>query len=297
VPSLQNLPTKLCAECQDLIRKSFEFRARCVKSTEILIGSYQQSKISLAESKETQTDEIPFDEDENFEGIQLQTEDMIFEGQENPLINIQQSINDEIEALDENFEIQFKVEVEPKEEIIQEISVEEESLNKCDKCGKSFTRLTHLKRHMLTHDDIKPLQCTKAPCDKRFTRLDHLNHHILASHSESKPFHCEVEECKKGFLKKEQLKKHMEAKHKSDQSTKEICDICEKSFTSKKYLRSHMRVHSGEKGSKKDIAHERPYLCSECGLRFVRNDYLVIHMRRHLGLKPYKCKFCDKVKI
>lgn len=298
MPSLQNLPTKLCTECQDLIRKSFEFRARCIKSTEILIGSYEQSKISLAESKETQTDqEIPFDEDENFEGIQLQSEDIIFESaQENPLIDIQQNIsNEEIEALDENFVIeeqqQQHQEVEPKEEPL-EISIDEE-LNKCDKCSKTFTRVTHLKRHMLTHEDIKPLKCTT--CDKRFTRLDHLSHHILSSHSESKPFHCDVGECKKGFLKKEQLKKHIEAKHSNQSSIKEICDICEKTFTSKKYLRSHMRVHNGEKNSpKKDLTHERPYLCSECGLRFVRNDYLVIHMRRHLGLKPYKCKFCDK---
>lgn len=42
----------------------------------------------------------------------------------------------------------------------------------CNECGKSFTRITHLKRHKLTHSDERPFHCDI--CEKRFRRADHL---------------------------------------------------------------------------------------------------------------------------
>ena len=179
--------------------------------------------------------------------------------------------------------------------------------HECQKCSKTFTRAAHLRRHEMTHSEIKPFECKT--CNKRFTRVDHLNIH-MANHN-TKLHECEL--CPKGFTRSEHLKRHMETRHTNKQPiTKlEFCTICKKGYSTAKYLQIHMRVHSDKKltckfcptsfESKQELnehakthVNERPFLCSECGLRFVRNDYLVIHMRRHKGEKPYKCKFCDK---
>lgn len=178
----------------------------------------------------------------------------------------------------------------------------------CKKCDKTFTRATHLRRHEVTHLEIKPFKCEL--CEKRFTRADHLSLH-MHHHSTEKPHICDV--CQKGFTRMEHLRKHKEARHgdKPSPAKTEFCPICNKGFTTAKYLQVHMRVHSERSFickfcqqtyvSKAELTehlkthvNERPFLCSECGLRFVRNDYLVIHMRRHKGEKPYKCKFCGK---
>lgn len=262
---------------------------------------------------------IHFDNDANFDGIQLQEEDAIFVTPETALINLQQSTTldakseGEIEALDEHFEEQMEdedlktdidvsqeqfdnMECQEEEEHVEE-SEDDKKFHKCDQCIRAFTRPSLLRRHkLLSHDANRTKKCTK--CERTFSREDQLDQHMITFHntSTSKPFLCEVAECSKGFFKEDQLKKHVEAKHtEKNPDHKEFCKICLKTFTSKKNLRSHMKGHSNEKIlTKKDPLHERPYLCSECGLRFVRNDYLVIHMRRHLGLKPYKCRFCDK---
>lgn len=258
---------------------------------------------------------IHFDNDANFEGIQLQEEDAIFVTPETALINLQQNTTldmkseGEIEALDEHFEEQMddeelKVEedIDESQQIFNAIECQEEQndeeeqveeedvkrLHKCEKCIRAFSRPSHLRRHILLSHDLT-IKCSK--CEKKFSTEDQLEQHMIAYHytnTTSKPYICEVPECKKGFFKEEQLKKHIEAKHtEKNPDDKDVCTICLKTFTSKKNLRSHMKGHSNEKIiTKKDPLHERPYLCSECGLRFVRNDYLVIHMRRHLGLKP-----------
>lgn len=337
---VDNLPNRLCNECHDIIRKAFEFKKQCIKSTSILLP---QDEYHLNEEYDDQT---------NSKFISLQEMDTIYETpaidqiNSNPLSVFNPKISnsqhdeqeDEIVKCDtieeantkkyssssSNVDEDDRSQTKPDEdyealeisndgdnEHVDQVEMEnledeqEEGENisskrnhhQCEKCNKSFTRATHLKRHLLTHEETKQIQCSV--CMKGFHRIDQLNLHMQSNHhhSETKPFQCTVPDCKKGFIKEDYLKKHIEAKHSDSPKEKEICSQCQKTFSSKKYLRSHMKVHTAEKISlKKDPNNEKPYLCSECGLRFVRNDYLVIHMRRHLGVKPYKCKFCDKGK-
>lgn len=178
----------------------------------------------------------------------------------------------------------------------------------CKVCEKRFTRQTHVKRHMMTHSNIKPYKC--GHCDKCFSRSDHLQKHNVL-HMATRAYTCEL--CpNRVFSRPESLKNHMK-RHTAEPKAKNfMCEKCKRTFSSQKYLDSHVHSHNTPKTfsckfcpeifeERKDLQvhnkihiNERPFLCSECGQRFLRNDYLVIHMRRHKGEKPYKCKFCEK---
>lgn len=43
----------------------------------------------------------------------------------------------------------------------------------CSQCDKTFTRATHLKRHMTIHSEERPFSCNL--CEKKFRRADHLS--------------------------------------------------------------------------------------------------------------------------
>lgn len=43
-------------------------------------------------------------------------------------------------------------------------------------CGRMFKRLEHLKRHVRTHTQERPYECTR--CSKRFSRSDNLTQHV-----------------------------------------------------------------------------------------------------------------------
>lgn len=45
--------------------------------------------------------------------------------------------------------------------------------HQCSECDKTFTRATHLKRHMTIHSEERPFSCDL--CDKKFRRADHLS--------------------------------------------------------------------------------------------------------------------------
>lgn len=61
--------------------------------------------------------------------------------------------------------------------------------HKCGICGREFTLLANMKRHVLIHTNIRAYQCHL--CYKSFVQKQTLKAHMIV-HSDVKPFKCKV---------------------------------------------------------------------------------------------------------
>jgi KRAB domain-containing zinc finger protein len=55
--------------------------------------------------------------------------------------------------------------------------VSERDKHICPICKKPFPNQSSLNKHLTSHSDDRPYECTE--CFKKFKRLDHLNSHAL----------------------------------------------------------------------------------------------------------------------
>ncbi|XP_077111596.1 uncharacterized protein LOC143767273 isoform X2 [Ranitomeya variabilis] len=146
----------------------------------------------------------------------------------------------------------------------------------CSECGKCFTHRSWLVQHQMVHTGEKPLPCSE--CGKGFTKKSHLDRHLLI-HTGEKPFSCS--ECGKCFTQKSSLVRH-QIVHTGQKPFS--CSECGKCFTQKTCFVKHQRIHTGEK----------PFSCSECGKCFYQKTNLVAHLKTHTGDKPFSCSECGK---
>ena len=122
-----------------------------------------------------------------------------------------------------------------KDPLIQE----EESLFKCNECGKVFNKKRLLARHERIHSGVKPYECTE--CGKTFSKSTYLlQHHMV--HTGEKPYKCM--ECGKAFNRKSHLTQHQRI-HSGEKPYK--CSECGKAFTHRSTFVLHNRSHTGEK--------------------------------------------------
>uniref|UniRef100_A0A1A8QVF0 Zinc finger protein 473 n=1 Tax=Nothobranchius pienaari TaxID=704102 RepID=A0A1A8QVF0_9TELE len=145
----------------------------------------------------------------------------------------------------------------------------------CPLCGKYFARPEDMERHMKSHSDHRPHECSF--CEKKFK-----NPYVLKRH--------EREICKSREQKKPKRKETSLASMEpySEISVEgKICPICGRILPCTADIAKHLRSHS----------EERPFICVTCEKGFKYKDTLKKHqiIHGHEGVKEEQCKTVDQI--
>ncbi|XP_077375328.1 uncharacterized protein LOC144017528 isoform X2 [Festucalex cinctus] len=182
---------------------------------------------------------------------------------------------------------------------------------RCSCCEKKFDEIAHLRKHQLSHKDMKPI-FTCQDCGKSYTSAKTFQAHQLSHHQEC-PFSCP--HCEKTFRLKQDLQKHM-VKHTGEKPF--VCEHCGKAFGHRSSLRNHrllccsrliyqqppklqcslcpkLLANSGSLSNHMKLhTSGKPHICQHCGKSFNQKGNLDSHLRIHNGEKPYRCPECDQ---
>lgn len=150
---------------------------------------------------------------------------------------------------------------------------------RCGKCGKIFTSLNYLARHVKR---VCPdMSCRKWKCnmcDKAFRHPFGLQQHIY-THTGERPHKCL--QCPKAFYSSNDLRRHSRI-HSGERPYQ--CKHCDKSFATTISLKTHTYIHTGEK----------PHKCPHCPKTFATSSKLGRHIVTHSEQRPFTCDHCPK---
>ncbi|XP_046897694.1 uncharacterized protein si:dkeyp-69b9.6 isoform X2 [Hypomesus transpacificus] len=127
-----------------------------------------------------------------------------------------------------------------------------EALYHCGECGKTFTHLSSLRRHLRMHESTAAAQASSS-CP-----------------SPDKTFHCS--DCGKGFKKKGHLLQHGVI---HSEARPYGCSICSRAFNRRESLTRHEKIHE-----------EKPFRCPACGRCFRESTSLLNHAASGTCGKP-----------
>ena len=182
----------------------------------------------------------------------------------------------------------------------------------CHLCGKSFSSVAVLNKHLKTHNKSEVFKCPH--CDMIFDEILALKQHKLShqaldfsqtggiktisnhtlqevfkeiqvheeGHPSGLPYKCGI--CNKRFRKLKSVRRHVRVIHMKEEDKSFVCSVCKRGFTLGAALRTHMRLHTKAK----------PYRCRICHKQFRQVGHIKDHLLHH-GKPHLECAICKKM--
>ncbi|XP_063734875.1 zinc finger protein 1035 [Eleginops maclovinus] len=155
----------------------------------------------------------------------------------------------------------------------QNPKIDGEAEYKCKFCTKTFMKSRSLRRHILTHNEVKPYRC-KA-CDSCFSRYDHLKVHQTRCRGKKTQLEVCIPKISLDYVGKgwqNNCGTERNAKHETFE-----CNICSRNFPSQSILSRHVTMFHTPK----------PFKCTRCGSSFSQERSLKKHMKTQKCRRPY----------
>ena len=153
----------------------------------------------------------------------------------------------------------------------------------CIQCYKSFTKNSHLVRHVESVHYEETYTCDS--CNAPFKLLDSLLRHKKTIHQppevEIKTYDCDL--CDASFARKDVMIRHKNTAHEISSGSKFSCDDCGKQFNRPDHLRRHVTVHQGVESSE--------FKCEFCNKAFSRKGNLQRHLLTRIASL---CSYCGE---
>ncbi|KAF2892503.1 hypothetical protein ILUMI_13667 [Ignelater luminosus] len=198
--------------------------------------------------------------------------------------------------------------------------------NTCHKCGRSFTRLDNLQRHVKYICGVAPqFQCSVClySTKHKYVLMQHLkkkHNYVVVScpgpaallmdtsyraylctfqmptldnlvfGSGQNLFYCSS--CYVGYKYKHNLNRHR--KYECGKTGQFQCTICKKKYKQQYYLKIHMRTHSQCLKHNAYVLDENGrHVCLKCGLSYKNKGHLTRHLKYECGVEPkFHCTQC-----
>ena len=108
----------------------------------------------------------------------------------------------------------------------------------CSECGRCFTAKDSLRVHMFSHTGERPYKCKQ--CDASYSRSSHLLRHVKVSHEGKLDYVCDFEGCGKRFYESSVLRIHQRS-HTDERPYP--CPHCPQRFRTMNNKRTHLKTH------------------------------------------------------
>ncbi|KAJ8005110.1 hypothetical protein DPEC_G00143250 [Dallia pectoralis] len=154
---------------------------------------------------------------------------------------------------------------------------ETDPLYHCGECGKTFTHLSSLRRHLRMHESTAAGTSTNASINPNPT-------HIQPQSDPSLPHSTQDLSSQSNSQSSQQSSSSAHTSSSCPSPDKSFhCSDCGKHFKKKGHLLQHGVIHS----------EARPYGCSICSRAFNRRESLTRHEKIHQD-KPFRCPACGR---